>query len=102
MAKFQKLGPATPEPGPRAREFAETAEWPFPPGFEVRAFALEHRQPGRLLRLATFVIRDGVVDRVEYTPDNLEGVVAGHGFSLLEESRIHINEAKYPSLPRRD
>ncbi|HJW88396.1 MAG TPA: hypothetical protein VJ565_02825 [Dehalococcoidia bacterium] len=43
-----------------------------------------------------------MVDRVEYTPDNLEGVVAGQGFSLLEDSRIRINEAQYPGLPRKD
>ena len=102
MPKFVKAG--VPVPGSKcpAHPFLEQASWPFPPGFEVRAFAMEHRSPGKLLRLATFVIRDGVVDRVEYSTDNLEAVVGGLGYSLLEDVRIRINEAQHPGLTRKD
>jgi hypothetical protein len=102
MAKFSKPGSPAPESKPPKHGFTETSEWPFPPGFEVRAFALEHRQPGRLLRLATFVMRDGLVDRVEYSPDNMEAVVGGQGYTSLEDTRIRINENLYPGLPRKD
>ncbi len=101
MPKFQKPAPESPVQRP-VHPFQETSAWPFPPGFEVRAFAMEHRSPGKLLRLATFVIVDGIVERVEYTPDNMEAVNGGHGYALLEDVRIRINEAQYPGLTRKD
>lgn len=102
MPLFRKPASSLEAPQPVAHPFQETAEWPFPPGFEVRAFAMEHRSPGKLLRLATFIMRDGIVDRVEYSTDNLEAVVGGLGYAKLEDDRIRVNEAAHPSLPRKD